>query len=46
MTEAAIARMTNVYVMKVRARPPRVPLGMASLGFFRSPDMLAPLVTD
>lgn len=41
--EDAIARMTNPYVMNVKARPERVPLGIALLGCFRSPDILAPL---
>jgi hypothetical protein len=41
--EDAIARITNPYVMNVKARPDRVPLGIALLGCFRSPDMLAPL---
>lgn len=43
--EAAKAIMTNVYVMKVKHRPPRVPFGMDLLGFLKSPDMLAPLAT-
>jgi hypothetical protein len=37
-----MAKMTSVYVIKVKARPERVPLGIDLLGFFRSPDMLAP----
>lgn len=41
--EDAIARMTNPYVMNVKARPDNVPLGIALLGCLRSPDILAPL---
>lgn len=36
-------RMTSKYDMNVKARPARVPLGMDLLGFFKSPDILAPL---
>ena len=39
-----MARITIVYVMNVRAKPDKVPFGIALLGFLRSPDMLAPLV--
>lgn len=41
--DAAIARITTEYATKVKAKPYSVPLGMALLGCFKSPDMLAPL---
>ena len=44
--EAAIASITTVYAKNVRASPPRVPFGIALLGYWRSPDMLAPLDSD
>lgn len=40
---AAIDRMTMTYKTNVKANPLKVPLGIALLGCFRSPDMLAPL---
>jgi len=39
----AMAKITIVYEIKVNSKPDRVPLGIALLGCFRSPDMLAPL---
>lgn len=32
-----------MYIINVRASPESVPLGMDLLGFFKSPDILAPL---
>jgi hypothetical protein len=40
---AAIANITRVYKTKVKASPYKVPFGIDLLGFFKSPDMLAPL---
>lgn len=39
---APIDKMTRVYATKVNMRPCKVPLGIDLLGFFRSPDILAP----
>jgi hypothetical protein len=41
-----MANMTRRYEIKVKARPARVPLGIDLLGFFKSPDILAPLSTN
>lgn len=38
-----MAKITTVYDIKVSPRPYKVPFGIALLGCFRSPDMLAPL---
>lgn len=43
MILAAIERITIVYVMNVKTNPDRVPFGIDLLGFFRSPDIEAPL---
>ena len=40
---AAMERMTIKYATKVSSSPYSVPFGIALLGCFRSPDMLAPL---
>lgn len=36
-------RITTVYVTNVRSIPDNVPFGIDLLGFFKSPDILAPL---
>jgi hypothetical protein len=45
VTVAAIAKMTEMYMMKVSPIPDNVPRGMETLGFFKSPDILAPANT-
>lgn len=40
---AAMENMTMVYETKVKPKPQSVPFGIALLGCFKSPDMLAPL---
>jgi hypothetical protein len=42
VTVAAMAKMTVIYIKNVRPIPANVPRGIETLGFFRSPDMLAP----
>lgn len=41
---AAIAKITSVYRINVKAKPESVPFGIDLLGFFKSPDMLEPLL--
>ena len=42
VTVAAIENITARYMKNVRAMPANVPVGIETLGFFRSPDILAP----
>jgi len=45
VTVVAIAKMTARYMKNVNPIPDNVPLGIETLGFFKSPDILAPANT-
>src|SRR5579859_6291753 len=45
VTVAAIVKMTVIYIKNVNPIPDNVPRGIETLGFFKSPDILAPANT-